>query len=1353
MDHSKKHTNQNPLLKANPISKLVFFWLRNLFSVGLHRDLEQSDLYNAVPTDESDRLGDEMEMLWKENIKSNSKKKKPPSLLRVIIKMFKWEFMKSGVVVLLVSCVFRVSQPLLLASLINYFSPGSTTTKTTAYVYAGSLLVTTFVSTLLYSHSNIAMMALGMRVRVACCSLMYRKILRMSRTASGQTTTGQIVNLMSNDVNRFDRAFLMLHYVWILPIQTVIIMYFLWQFVGVASLVGVGALFLQSVPAQGYMGKLTSKLRLKIAVRTDERVKLMNEIISGIQVIKMYAWEKPFEKMVAFARRREINIVKQAFYLRGVYFSAMVFTERLTLFLTLLTYVLLGNQVTADKVFPLAQFFNILQLTMAIFFPQAVQMAAEANVSVKRLQNFLAMEEIQPKPVTNGIEKKTEKLGLKLTKASAKWIPDSIAYTLHDLNVNLPPGKLCAVIGPVGSGKSSLFQLILGELSLSGGSLAVEEDISYASQEPWLFVGSVRQNILFGQAYEPKRYKEVVRVCALQRDFELFPNGDKTVVGERGVSLSGGQRARINLARCVYRRADVYLLDDPLSAVDTHVSKHLLEECISGFLASKTRLLATHQLQHIKDADLILVLNNGRIEAQGTYDELLAKKINFTNLLTTKEEEEEVQDAPILRRLRSSISENSSQDGVDEENDILEPDENEELLAKGAMKASVYMKYFTIGGSCIILTALFLSLIIGQSASSGSDYWVTYWTNMELERFLQANCAKVGNLTEMTYNGSETAGLFLDPDELDENSTIGFTSEVPSVTGMPRFNTNNSDDCSNFKPVPFSTEVSLYIYGAFIAGSVLLTLLRSIFFFNVCMSSSVNLHNTMFSSILQGTMRFFDTNPSGRVLNRFSKDVGTIDEVLPTFILDTIQVFLVMSGILTMVAIVNYYLIIPMLCVAPLYYLMARVYMPTAQGIKRLEGTTRSPVFSHVSATFNGLATIRSAKAQDVLRKEFDSHQDLHTSAWYLTIVMMTAFGVWLDFLSNVFIGVVILNFLVVETDVFGANVGLAIAQSLILSGMLQYGIRQLCEVVNLMTAVERVLEYTKIDKEKGIESEPGKKPPSSWPYKGAIQFDHASLRYSDTDPPVLKDLNFSLEPAEKVGIVGRTGAGKSSLISALFRLAKLEGSVRIDGLDTQDVGLHDLRSRISIIPQEPVLFSASLRSNLDPFQTVDDDKLWSVLEEVELKESVESLDFFVTAGGSNFSTGQRQLICLARAILRNNKILIMDEATANVDPQTDALIQATIRRKFKDCTVLTIAHRLNTIMDSDKVLVMDAGTMVEFGHPHILLQNHDGHFYKMVQETGKSMAEQLAKISEEAYQRIVRGPDYVAETPEATRM
>lgn len=485
-------------------------------------------------------------------------------------------------------------------------------------------------------------------------------------------------------------------------------------------------------------------------------------------------------------------------------------------------------------------------------------------------------------------------------------------------------------------------------------------------------------------------------------------------------------------------------------------------------------------------------------------------------------------------------------------------------------------------------------------------------------------------------------------------------------------------------------------------------------------------------------MSFFDTNPSGRILNRFSKDIGSTDELLPQFTIMMIQIYLVLCGILAMVLVVNYILIVPMVIVGALFVYVARLFMTTGRSIKKLEGIRRSPMFSHLSDTLNGLSTIRASGIQDIVRKEFDNHQDRHTSAWFLYITNGSALGIWLDILSSIFVAIVTYSFLVLSEGSFGGSgVGLAISQSLILTGMLQYGIMQMTEVVSQMTSVERVLEYTKIPSESALESAPDKKPPASWPQQGQITFQKMYLMYNTEDPPVLRNLSFTIQAMHKVGVVGRTGAGKSSLISALFRLAPIEGAILIDDVDTSTLGLQDLRRNISIIPQEPVLFSETLRFNLDPFSEFDDEKLWDVLEEVELKSSIQTLDFQVTEGGSNFSVGQRQLVCLARAILRNNRILVLDEATANVDPETDALIQGTIRRKFKHCTVLTIAHRLHTIMDSDKVLVMDAGMMVEYDHPHILLKNPTGFLSRLVQETGPSMAEQLRNVAKQSYSEL----------------
>ncbi|XP_030240279.1 probable multidrug resistance-associated protein lethal(2)03659, partial [Drosophila navojoa] len=504
--------------------------------------------------------------------------------------------------------------------------------------------------------------------------------------------------------------------------------------------------------------------------------------------------------------------------------------------------------------------------------------------------------------------------------------------------------------------------------------------------------------------------------------------------------------------------------------------------------------------------------------------------------------------------------------------------------------------------------------------------------------------------------------------------------------------------------------------------------------------SSIQLHNSMFRGISRAAMYFFNTNPSGRILNRFSKDLGQLDEVLPTIMLDVLQIFLTLAGVIVVICITNPYYLILTFVLGVIFYYLREFYLKTSRDVKRLEAVARSPIYSHLSTSLNGLTTIRALGAQKALIAEFDNLQDLHSSGYYTFLSTSRAFGYYVDFFCALYTIIIVLNYFINPPTKPG-EVGLAITQAMSLAGMVQYGMTQSAELDTTMTAVERVLEYDDIEPEGEFESQPSKKPPPTWPEQGKIVADDLSLRYSP-DPHskyVLKSLNFEIKPMEKVGIVGRTGAGKSSLINALFRLSYNDGSIIIDSRNTNELGLHDLRSKISIIPQEPVLFTGSMRYNLDPFEEYSDAKLWDALEEVKLKpvisEFANGLQSKISEGGSNFSVGQRQLVCLARAILRENRILVMDEATANVDPQTDALIRATIRNKFRECTVLTIAHRLNTIMDSDKVIVMDAGQMVEFGSPYELLTESESKiFHSMVMETGQSSFESLLSVAEKAH-------------------
>ncbi|XP_014467782.1 PREDICTED: probable multidrug resistance-associated protein lethal(2)03659 isoform X2 [Dinoponera quadriceps] len=1222
----------------------------------------------------------------------------------------------------------RVLQPLCLGRLLRYFNTKEMD-STEAYWYAAGVILCSAVNVFVIHPYMMAILHMGMKIRVACCSLIYRKALKLTRTALGETTIGQAVNLLSNDVSRFDVAIIFLHYLWIGPVETIVLMYFMYIEVEISSVIGVAVLLL-FIPLQGWLGKRSSVLRLKTAIRTDERVRLTNEIITGIQAIKMYTWEKPFSALIEMARKREIDVIRATSYIRGVTMSFIIFTTRMSLFITVLVYVLFDNKITAEKVFMVTAYYNILRTTMTVFFPQGITQTAEAMVSIRRLQKFMMYDELEhagkSESMINGKEKFKNIIEMDITgnktkegkidqekddqqevrhdqgdhgdhgdqnkeyiisieNATTKWLVEEKENTLQNITIKVRPGELIAVVGQVGAGKSSLMNVILKELPLQSGTIKVNSGVAYASQEPWLFAGSVRQNILFGRKMDQIRYDRVIKVCQLKRDFSLLPYGDKTIVGERGISLSGGQRARINLARAVYAESDIYLLDDPLSAVDAHVGKHMFEECIDKYLQGKTRILVTHQLQYLRNVGRIIVLKDGAIQAEGTYDELGSMGVDFGRLLETQTQTDENQPSstPISRSNSRNASITSLSSFMTNDTSRQEPDEVAEMRTVGTISGKVYSDYFHAGGNwCFIITVALLC-ILAQAAASGGDFFLARWVDFE---------------------------------EIHVNKTANGTVVVD--------------------PSPLSRQAYIYIYTGVTVLTIVITLVRSFSFFWACMRASRRLHDNMFRCISRATMRFFNTNTSGRVLNRFSKDMGAVDELLPIALIDCIQIGLALLGIIVVVAIANPWLLIPTVIIGIVFYYLRVFYLATSRSVKRLEGVTRSPVFAHLSATLQGLPTIRAFEASEILTREFDRHQDLHSSAWYIFIASSRAFGFWLDVFCVVYIALVTLSFLVLDNDgpgsMDGGRVGLAITQSIGLTGMFQWGMRQSAELENQMTSVERVLEYSKLSSEPPLESTPDKKPTDEWPEEGKIEFKSVWMRYAPLEPPVLKNLSFVIQPREKVGIVGRTGAGKSSLISALFRLADVEGPIEIDGVDTSTIGLHDLRCKISIIPQEPFLFSGTLRRNLDPFDTYKDDVLWQALEEVELKEM--GLEAHVNEGGSNLSVGQRQLVCLARAIVRNNPILVLDEATANVDPRTDELIQRTIRRKFESCTVLTIAHRLNTVMDSDRILVMDAGSAVEFDHPHLLLQKETSFLKSMVNETGKAMAEALAGVASNSY-------------------
>uniref|UniRef100_A0A6Q2YCT4 Multidrug resistance-associated protein 4 n=1 Tax=Esox lucius TaxID=8010 RepID=A0A6Q2YCT4_ESOLU len=1240
MEPLRKLAKDNPSSTANPLSKIFFCWLNPLFRIGCKRRLEEHDMYKVLPEDGSERLGEDLQWYWDQEVQRAAKDLCTPKLTKALIACFWRSYSLIGVYTLIEE-IIKVIQPVLLGKLIQYFErydPEDLAGLYEACGYAAGISLCTLGLAAMHHLYFYHVQRAGMKIRVAMCHMIYRKALCLNSTALGQTTTGKIVNLLSNDVNKFDEVTVFLHFLWVGPLQAAAVLMLLWYEIGPSCLAGMAVLVFL-MPVQTLFGRFFSSLRGETAALTDNRIRIMNDVVSGIRIIKMYAWEKPFAALVDEVRRKEISKIMKSSYLRGLNMASFFVASKIIVFITFSVYVLTGNRISASRVFVAVSLYGAVRLTITLFFPNAIEKVSEALISVRRIKNFLMLDEIE-----------TQLLGLPVAdkKDCMVEIQDLTldAPTLQNLSFTVRSEQLLAVIGPVGAGKSSLLSTILGELTPDKGGIKVTGELTYSSQQPWIFPGTIRSNILFGKEFHPQKYERVLRACALKRDLELLPDGDLEVIGDRGATLSGGQKARVNLARAVYQDADIYLLDDPLSAVDAEVGKHLFEQCICGLLRDKPRILVTHQLQYLKAADQILVMKEGHMVARGTFAELQGSGVDFTSLLK-KDEDAEVEGeeaaVPALGRLSHSLR----------------------TLSWSSMPS---------------LSSSMHSVMEGAAQP------------------------EVGCL-------------------IPHGEHKGFSGSF-----LLFFRRVNGDNMSA------APQMDLYSLFSLTGATIVFGFLRSLMFFNVLVSSAQSLHNRMFASILRSPVRFFDISPIGRILNRFSKDIGHLDSLLPWTFVDFIQVFLQILGVIIVVASVIPWVLIPVVPLLIIFLFLRHYFLQTSRDIKRLESTTRSPVFSHLSSSLQGLWTIRAYKAQQRFQQMFDSHQDLHSEAWFLFLTTSRWFAVRLDGICSIFVTITTFGCLLLRDELKAGAVGLALSYGVTLIGMFQWGVRQSAEVENMMTSVERVVEYTELDSEAPWEMD--KRPPPDWPRHGQITFDRVNFSYSVGGPEVLKNMTVVFRSREKVGIVGRTGAGKSSLISALFRLAEPEGRISIDGILTSEIGLHTLRQKMSIIPQDPVLFTGTMRKNLDPFSQHTDQDLWNALGEVQLRTVVEELpgrlEMVLAESGSNFSVGQRQLVCLARAILRQNRILIIDEATANVDPRTDGLIQQTIREKFRECTVLTIAHRLNTIIDSDRILVLDAGRIQEYDEPHALLQNQEGLFYQMVQQTGKAEAASLVHAAKQ---------------------
>lgn len=1026
----------------------------------------------------------------------------------------------------------------------------------------------------------------------------------------------------------------------------------------------------------------------------DNRIKLMNEILNGIKVLKLYAWELAFREKVLEIRQKELKVLKKSAYLAAMATFTWVCAPFLVALSTFAVYVKIdkNNVLDAQKAFVSLALFNILRFPLNML-PMVISSIVEASVSLKRLRVFLSHEELDPDSIIRGPT--TDAEGSIIVKnATFSWSRND-PPSLNSINFTVPEGSLIAVVGQVGCGKSSLLSALLGEMDKKEGYVVVKGSVAYVPQQAWVQNATLKDNIIFGREMNESRYKRVIEACALLPDIEILPTGDRTEIGEKGVNLSGGQKQRVSLARAVYCNADVYLFDDPLSAVDAHVGKHIFEKVIGpkGILKNKTRVLVTHAVNYLPQMDTILVMSDGEISEMGSYQELLKQDGAFAEFLRTYANAEQsmensdanspsgkegkpvengaiVNEAPgkLMHRQLSNSSTYSRETGKSQHQsstaELQKPlaEKNSWKLTEadtaktGRVKATVYWDYMKAIGLFISFLSIFL-FMCNHVASLASNYWLSLWT------------------------------------------------DDPVINGTQQY-----------------TNVRLGVYGA-------LGISQGIAVFGYSMAVSIggifasrHLHLNLLHNVLRSPMSFFERTPSGNLVNRFSKEIDTIDSTIPPiikmFMGSTFNV--IGACIIILLATPIAAVIIPPLGLV--YLFVQRFYVATSRQLKRLESVSRSPVYSHFNETLLGVSVIRAFEEQKRFIKQNDMKVDENQKAYYPSIVANRWLAVRLEYVGNCIVLFAALFAVIARNKLSPGLVGLSVSYSLQITAYLNWLVRMSSELETNIVAVERVKEYAEMEKEAEWSIEQTA-PASTWPEEGKVEFRGYGLRYREDLDLVLKNINVTINGGEKIGIVGRTGAGKSSLTLGLFRINEAaEGEIIIDGINIAKIGLHDLRFRVTIIPQDPILFSGSLRMNLDPFDQHSDEDIWRSLELAHLKNFVsalpDKLNHECAEGGENLSVGQRQLVCLARALLRKSKILVLDEATAAVDLETDNLIQSTIKSQFEECTVLTIAHRLNTIMDYTRVLVLDRGEVVECGSPDNLLQEK-GIFYSMAKDSG----------------------------------
>ncbi|KAK7315190.1 hypothetical protein VNO77_33725 [Canavalia gladiata] len=1242
--------NMTPFAKAGLFSKMSFWWLNPLMKRGQEKTLQDEDIPKLSESDQAESCY----LSFVEKL-SRQKQKEPlsqSSILWTIVLCHWREILITGFFALLKVLTLSTG-PLLLNAFI-LVAEGNESFKYEGYVLAISLFFIKIIESLSQRQWYFRTRLVGMKVRSLLTAAIYKKILRLSNVARLTHSGGEIMNYVTVDAYRIGEFPFWFHQIWTTSVQLCIALVILFHAIGLATIASLVVIVL-TVLCNTPLAKLQHKYQSELMVAQDERLKASSEALVNMKVLKLYAWEAHFRNAIESLRNVELKSLR-AVQLRKAYNIFLFWTSpMLVSAASFVACYFLNIPLHASNVFTFVATLRLVQEPITTI-PDVVGVIIQAKVAFSRIVKFLEAPELQSENLRNTCFDDSIRGSILIQSADISWEGNVSKPTLRNLNLEVRHGQKLAICGEVGSGKSTLLAAILGEVPMIKGSIAVYGKFAYVSQTAWIQTGTIRENILFGSELDTQRYKETLQRSSLLKDLELFPYGDLTEIGERGVNLSGGQKQRIQLARALYQNADVYLLDDPFSAVDAHTATNLFNEYIMEGLKGKTVLLVTHQVDFLPAFDSVLLMSDGEILEAAPYHHLLTSSKEFQDLVNAHKE---------TAGSDNPVNVTSTQRHLTCAREITQP-----FMEKQFKEAN---------GNQLIKQEE------REIGDTGLKPYLQYLNQMK--GYIYFIVASLSHLTFVIC-------------QILQNSWMAANVDNPRV----------------------STLRLIVVYFLIGAISVIFLLTRSLLIVALGIQSSKYLFLQLMNSLFRAPMSFYDSTPLGRMLSRVSSDLSIVDLDIPfmlSYVVGGTINFYSNFSVLTVVTWQVLVVAVPMVYVA---IRLQRYYFATAKEVMRMNGTTKSFVANHVAETIAGVVTIRAFEEEDRFFEKNLDLIDINASPFFHNFASNEWLIQRLEVVGAVLLASAALCMILLPPGTFTSGfIGMALSYGLSLNAQLVFSIQSQCTLANYIISVERLKQYMHIPSE-AQEVIEGNRPPLSWPIAGKVELNDLQIRYRPDGPLVLHGITCTFKAGHKIGIVGRTGSGKSTLIGALFRLVEPEGGkIIVDGIDISSIGLHDLRSRFGIIPQDPTLFNGTVRYNLDPLSQHSDQEIWEVLGKCQLREVVQKkekgLNSSVVEDGSNWSMGQRQLFCLGRALLRKSRILVLDEATASIDNSTDLILQKTIRTEFADCTVITVAHRIPTVMDCTMVLAISDGKLEEYDKPMCLMKREGSLFRQLVKE------------------------------------